>query len=299
MELHQLRYFVAVAETGSFTRAAARERVSQPALSQQVRKLERRLRRPLFDRLGRGVLLTDAGRHLLGRAAAILAAVDEAERGLREGQEDAGRLVVGAIPTVAPYLVAPALGPFLRRSPAVELALHEDLTEHLTAALLSGDLDLAIMALPVADEHLTAERLLTEPLLAALPRKHRLAARRRLALADLREEPFILLSEMHCLGGQVGAYCRQHGLRVACRSAQIPTVQTLIGLGLGVSLLPRMAAAADRGGPRAYRPLAGGGPRRTLAVVRHRQRYLSRTAERFIARLREAVRESGWTAAGG
>src|SRR5437762_1809188 len=110
MELHQLRYFVAVAETGSFTRAAERCRVSQPSLSQQVRKLERRLRRPLFDRLARGVLLTEAGRQLLGPATAILAAVDGVERSLREGDEPGGgQLAVGAIPTVAPYLLAPAL----------------------------------------------------------------------------------------------------------------------------------------------------------------------------------------------
>ena len=291
MELHQLRYFVAVAETGSFTKAAERCHVSQPSLSQQVRKLERRLRRPLFDRLGRGVLLTDAGRELLDQATGILAAVDRAERSLRDGEEaEAGRLAVGAIPTVAPYLLAPALAPFLRRHPAAELTLHEDLTEHLSAMLLAGDLDLAVMALPVGDDRLLAEPLVTEPLLLALPRRHRLAARRRPALDDLRDEPFILLSEMHCLGGQVAAVCQQHDLRVACRSAQIATVQTLIGLGLGVSLLPRMAAAADRAAGRVYRLPAGDGPRRTLALVRHRQRYQGRLARRFAEHLRAAVR---------
>jgi LysR family hydrogen peroxide-inducible transcriptional activator len=217
--------------------------------------------------------------------------VDRAERSLRDGEEtEAGRLAVGAIPTVAPYLLAPALAPFLRRYPAAELTLHEDLTEHLSAMLLAGDLDLAVMALPVADDRLLAEPLVTEPLLLALPRRHRLAARRRPALDDLRDEPFILLSEMHCLGGQVAAVCQQHDLRVACRSAQIATVQTLIGLGLGVSLLPRMAAAADRTAGRVYRLPAGDGPRRTLALVRHRQRYQGRLARRFAEHLRAAVR---------
>src|SRR5262245_3418395 len=99
MELHQLRYFVAVAETGSFTRAAQRCQVAQPSLSQQIQKLEKALRQQLFDRLGRRVLLTEAGQALLGRATAILGAVDEAERSLRDGlRPGQGRLAVGAIP---------------------------------------------------------------------------------------------------------------------------------------------------------------------------------------------------------
>ena len=120
MELHQLRYFVAVAETGSFTRAAERCGVAQPSLSQQIQTLEKKLRQQLFDRLGRRVLLTEAGKELLGRATAILASVDEAERSLRDGLEPGtGRLAVGAIPTVAPYLLPPVLTGFLRRYPSV------------------------------------------------------------------------------------------------------------------------------------------------------------------------------------
>src|SRR6516225_7852021 len=105
MELHQLRYFVAVSQSGNFSRAAERCHVSQPSLSQQILKLERRLGQPLFDRLGRKATLTGAGRLLLEQATPILAAVDEAERRLRQGGEaDGGRLALGAIPTVAPYL---------------------------------------------------------------------------------------------------------------------------------------------------------------------------------------------------
>ncbi|MFO0806324.1 MAG: LysR family transcriptional regulator [Gemmataceae bacterium] len=114
MELHQLRYFVAVAETGSFTRAAEREGVTQPTLSEQVMRLESKkhgVGRRLFDRLGRKVVLTDAGSELLGRAQSILAAVNEAERAIRDSAEG-GRLRVGAIPTVAPFVLPgqPSLG---------------------------------------------------------------------------------------------------------------------------------------------------------------------------------------------
>src|SRR5438128_2545718 len=111
MEMHQLRYFAAVARTGSFSRAAEQGHVSQPSLSQQIQKLERGLGQRLFDRLGRRAALTDAGLLLLDRALAILATADDAERRLRDGDDrEGGRLAVGAIPTIAPYLLPPALG---------------------------------------------------------------------------------------------------------------------------------------------------------------------------------------------
>src|SRR5262245_58900679 len=105
MELHQLRYFVAVARAENFSRAAERCSGSQPSLSQQVQKLERELKRPLFHRLGRRAVLTEEGRALLDRAVSILAAVDDAERRFRSGGPQGGRLALGAIPTVAPYLL--------------------------------------------------------------------------------------------------------------------------------------------------------------------------------------------------
>src|SRR5215831_18497311 len=121
MEMHQLRYFVAVAQTGNFSRAAERCHVSQPSLSQQILKLERRLGQPLFNRLGRRAVLTDAGRLLLDRATSILSAADDAERRLRAGDEaHGGRLAIGAIPTIAPFILPGTLGAFVRRCPKVE-----------------------------------------------------------------------------------------------------------------------------------------------------------------------------------
>jgi LysR family hydrogen peroxide-inducible transcriptional activator len=289
MELHQLRYFVAVAQTGNFSRAAERCHVSQPSLSQQVLKLERRLGQPLLNRLGRRAVLTDAGRLLLDRATAILAAVEEAERRLSDGGGlQGGRLAVGAIPTIAPYLLPPALEVFARRCPNVELDVQEEVTRNLIAAVIEGDLDLALVALPVADERLQVEPMLTEPLFAAVPRGHPLARRRKITIGDLSAERFILLNEMHCLGEQVLSLCRAHDCqpKIACRSAQIATVQALIALGQGVSLLPDMACRADPGNQLVYRPMANEGSRRTIAAVWHRHSYHSPAAEYFLTGLR-------------
>src|SRR5262245_35930445 len=132
MELHQLRYFVAVASTGSFSRAAERCQVTQPSLSQQIAKREVGLRQRLFDRTGRHVLLTDAGRLLLERAESILAAVDDAQRKLRESDTlEGGQVTLGALPTIAPYLLPRILKRFMARFPGVEITVHEDVTKNL------------------------------------------------------------------------------------------------------------------------------------------------------------------------
>jgi LysR family transcriptional regulator, hydrogen peroxide-inducible genes activator len=289
MELHQLRYFVAVSQSGNFSRAAERCHVSQPSLSQQIQKLERRLGRPLLNRLGRRAVLTDAGRLLLERATAILAAVDDAERRLGDGGAlPGGRLAVGVIPTIAPYLLPPALKSFARRCPNVDMAIQEDVTRNLLAAVVDGDLDLAIAALPITEERLQVESLLTEPLLVAAPRGHPLLRRRKIKVQDLALERFILLNEMHCLGEQVLSLCRAHDCQptIACRSAQIATVQALIALDQGISLLPAMACRADRSKRLVYRSLATEESRRTIVAVWHKQRYHSPAAESFLKELR-------------
>ena len=286
MELHQLRYFVAVAETGSFTRAAEREGVTQPTLSEQVMRLEGKqhgVGRRLFDRLGRKVVLTDAGQELLGRAQGILAAVNEAERAVRDSAEG-GRLRVGAIPTIAPYVLPGAVTRFTKAHPGIQLQIQEDRTERLLAAILAGDLDVGIMALPIRDERLHVETLHSEPLVMALPAKHRLASKTDVKLADVMDEPFILLDEMHCFGDQVLSLCRRGGLepKVVCRGEQIATLLAMVAAGQGVSIVPEMAATGDASPRRVYRPLGKPSPSRTLCAVWHKQRYRPPSLRSFV-----------------
>lgn len=297
MELHQLRYFVAVAQAGNFSRAAERCFVSQPSLSQQIQKLERQLKRPLFHRLGRKAVLTDAGRLLFDKAMQILAGVEDAERRLRGGDDaQSGRLSVGAIPTIAPFVLPDALRRFTKSLPQAELMIREDVTEHLVAAVAEGGLDLAVVALPMEDPRLHVETLCTEPLFLAVPRQHPLAKpRRKVTVQDLVGERFILMGDMHCLGETVLNFCRSRDCQpfIACRSAQISTIQQLIGLGLGISLLPDMARRADTSSTIIYRRLEEPQPERKLAVIWHKHYFHSPLAHKFLAELRLWAKEAG------
>lgn len=288
MELHQLRYFVAVAQLENFTRAAQKCFVAQPSLSQQIIKLERECGGPLFDRSGRKVRLTDRGRTLFDRAIEILAAVEGAKRALTE-DVDAGQLTVGAIPTIAPYLLPPLLKRFLRDYPKTEVTVSENLTEYTIQACLEGDIDVGVLALPISEDQLAIEPLLTEELLLAMAAGHPLAARRNVSMQDVSLERFVLLSETHCLGRQVVSFCKGQSCQpaISCRSAQLLTVQELVAAGNGVSLIPQMAVSADRSQQTKYRSLTGEKPTRTIAMIWRKNRYHGPAVERFIAALRD------------
>src|SRR5215471_17253643 len=167
MEIHQLRYFVAVADEGSFSRAAARVRVAQPSLSQQIRKLEAEVGQPLFDRLPRSVVLTEAGTCLIDYARQILAAINDARRCVDEFKgKVAGRLAVGAIPTIAPYVLPELIRKFQKHYPEVTLEVVEDVTDGIARRVEVGELDAALASTCAQNPTLKTEALGKEPLLA-------------------------------------------------------------------------------------------------------------------------------------
>ncbi len=294
MELHQLRYFVAVADEENFTRASEICLVAQPSLSQQIIKLEKELGQPLFERLGRRVRLTDAGRLLYDRANGILSAVDNVKNEITDSTADGnGRVAVGAIVTIAPYVLPPLLKMLGRRFPKAEVVVHENLTAHVVEECLRGELDIGLVALPIEHEQLHVETLFEDELLLATPSGHPLAKRRRVTMQDVMKEPFILLDPIHCLGEQVVAFCDQQDCKphVVCRSSQILTVQELVGLGHGVSLIPATAADGDRSKKRHYRSLTGTRPTRTLAMIWHQKRYQNQLVRCFAEQVREHAAE--------
>ncbi|PQO31142.1 hypothetical protein C5Y96_12370 [Blastopirellula marina] len=288
MEIHQLRYFVAVAELENFTRAAEQCHVTQPSLSQQIAKLERELGTRLLDRLGRTVVLTDSGKELLPRARRILKEVDSAEGWFKkpEGPESIS-LRVGALPTIAPFQLPQIIQHFRQQMPQVMLTLVEDYTDHLLDRLLKGTLDVAILALPIEDTRIQVEPLFREALMVALPPSHPLADKPSLSFSQVRQEPFVLLHEVHCLGEQILGFCRQQEFQphVVCESAQISTIQELIRLGVGISLLPEMAIdPADDSC--VYLPIRKIQPFRTIAAAWNRHRTVTRPQNLLLDILR-------------
>lgn len=292
MELRQLRYFVAAAEAGAISRAAARLRVTQPSLSQQIIKLEQQLGVDLFDRLGRGVALTDAGQRLLPRARRILSAAQEIEAGLRADiDEGRGRLAVGAIPTMAPYLVPPIVARLRADYPACEIIIREDLTQNLVEAIADNELDVAIMSAPVEHELIDLEIVGREPLLVVAPSDHPICIDGSVSLAELRAQPAVTLHEMHCLGRQISEFCaaRRLASSVVCRMTQIDTLLEFVRLGLGVSIVPAMVAAHDDRPGCTYMRFRSNPPSRDIALAWRKGRTRLRLARQFGSLMRESL----------
>ncbi len=292
MEMHQLRYFVAVAETGNFTRAAKRCFVSQPSLSQQIQKLEEELGQPLFDRLGRRAELTPAGRAFVSRARRILLDVEDAARAVRE-QSGGGRVRIGLVPSVAPYLLPELLPKMAELVPEAEIEVFEDFRTYLVEQIIRGNLDAAVLSLPPDDRSIEAELLIAEPLLVAMPRGHSFAGKPDLSLRDLAGQPFIMLGDSSSLALQTRRFFGDHdlGLSVVARCAQVKTLKTLVAAGIGLAIVPRMAVGRDKVPGIVYREMADAHPRRELMLVRHAERFHGRTEEAVADVLRKVCRE--------
>ena len=289
MELHQLRYFLAVARTKNFSRAAEQCHVAQPSLSQQIMKLEDELGERLFERTKREVSLTPAGDLLRVHAERVLQEVELARDGVREFRGLVrGRVVLGVLPTVAPYFLPQRLRAFSSRFPAVEVVVHEDTTDQLAAAVLAKEVDLALVSLPVERVGLAAEEIFDEKLLVALPAGHALAKRPRLTFDDLEREAFILMKEGHCLSGQALQFCRINGFapQISFRSAQIETVLAFVAKGWGVSVVPEMACTRPMRGVR-FRTLAG--MTRSIGIIHRKARPLSHASRALVDFLRDAA----------
>ena len=288
MEMHQLRYVVAVARAGNFSRAAEQCHVSQPSLSQQIIKLEEELGERLFDRMKREAKLTPHGEAFLPRALKILEEVDLAKREAVDAQELLrGRLVVGVLPTIAPYLLPRLLVAFAKKFPGVEIVVHEDTTAHLLKLAQACEIDFALASRPIQNERMEIKDLFTEELRLALPNGHRLARKRSVRLADLEQEPFIVMKEGHCLGDQVLNFCERRDLKptVTFRSAQLETIQALVCSGVGISLVPAMAARSERADLPEYRSLVGPKPERKIVAVWPKERPIGRAASEFLKQI--------------
>jgi LysR family transcriptional regulator, hydrogen peroxide-inducible genes activator len=285
MELHQLRYAVAVARTGNFSRAAEQCHVSQPSLSQQIQKLEDELDERLFDRTKRQARLTPHGEVFLPRALRILEEVDAAKREAADATNLLrGTVAIGVLPTIAPYLLPEVMVQFGEKFPGVAIVVQEDTTAQLLKLVHRYEIDFALASCPIAEERLEIIDLFSEELLLALPSRHRLARKRTVAAADLAGERLIVMKEGHCLGDQVTGFCERRDVtpRISFRSAQLETIQALVASGLGISLIPAMAAQKQGKDLPEYRPLQSPKPLRKIVAAWSKQRPPGRAAHEFV-----------------
>jgi LysR family hydrogen peroxide-inducible transcriptional activator len=293
MELQQLRYVIAVAEAGNFTRAADLCNVSQPSLSQQIINLEKEVGHKLFHRLGRKAVLTEAGSAFLERAKRILFEVEAATKELSDSPALERRITVGAIPTLAPYMLPSLITRCRKRYPNLQINVKEDFKANLLRAVLDGEIDLAIVALPIEENRVHVESLLKEPLLLAVGKHHALAERAAVTAADLADQTFVMLGTSSSLTAQVKSFCGDHHFepKIGFRCSQVATVKALLAIGTGVSILPRVTRSPEDEGSLVYIKLADAEPFREIGVIRHLQRYQSRGAEQFLTLLRERAGE--------
>ncbi|MGC4072885.1 MAG: LysR substrate-binding domain-containing protein [Nibricoccus sp.] len=294
MEIHQLRYFLAVAQTRNFSRAAERCHVAQPSLSQQIMKLEDELGEKLFERNKRDVALTPAGELFRLHADRVIDELEAAREKIRDVRGLVrGKVELGALPTVAPYFLPEVLKAFSTVHPGIEISIHEDTTSNLARAIDNKDIDLAIISAPAEGRHVVSRELFQEALWLALPAEHPLTNKRTISVTDLEKESFIVMKESHCLGGQALQFCQSRGFapRVSFRSAQIETVHAFVAAGLGVSLVPAMALRDDRYDGVTYREVKEQ-PARQIALIQHSARTLSRAAQ-AVADFLTATRTSG------
>ncbi len=247
MNLRDLKYLIAVAETEHFGHAASRCFVSQPTLSGQIKKLEQELGVTLFERTNRSVSITPIGSEIVRHAKLILEQADVIKQ-LAQAQRDplAGALRVGAIPTVSPYLIPLILLPLKQQYPQMRLVLSEEITDMLTRRLLEHQIDVAILATEVKEPELEVMPLFEEPFWLAHPRDHEIYSKDEITRRDLSKLNLLLLADGHCLTDQVMDVCHiKEGAMddemADLRAASLETLLQLVGAGFGCTLVPALA----------------------------------------------------------
>ncbi|HLT99570.1 MAG TPA: LysR substrate-binding domain-containing protein [Burkholderiaceae bacterium] len=253
MTLTELKYIVAVARERHFGRAAEACFVSQPTLSVAIRKLEEELGVVLFERGGAEVSVTDVGLRVIAQAQKVLEEAAMVKEIARQGEDPlAGPLRVGIIYTIAPYLLPHLVPTQVEQTPQMPLVLQENYTSRLLELLRQGELDCAIVALPIPDSGLVVEPLYDEPFLVAVPVHHHWAKRKTINPDELKQETMLLLGSGHCFRDQVLEVCPEfarysassEGIQRSFEGSSLETIRHMVAAGLGVTVMPASALSA-------------------------------------------------------
>ncbi len=272
MNLRALQYFVKLADLRHFSKAAEACFVSQPTLSTQIRKLEEELEVQLVERAPRKVMLTPVGEEIAIRARTVLRDIDQIRNVARRSRDpSAGMLRLGIFPTLAPYLL-PHVVPTVRKAfPELKLQLSEEKTEDILKLLHRGDLDAALLALPVPDDGLEIEVLFQEPFVLAIPEGHPLAAQEAVDIEELKGTELLLLEDGHCLRDHALEVCALAGAheRVDFHATSMETLRQMVAANMGVTLMPTLSVSPPIAATEnlVLRPFADPAPYRTIALV--------------------------------
>lgn len=267
MNLQSFHYLLALKNHGGFHRAADACHISQPALSIQIRKMEEELGAQLVERGHKGLLFTPAGEEVLEHARQIVQQVEEIQTMAALWQDPyAGSLSLGAFPTLAPYYLPEIIDHFVDAYPNLQVNLVEEKTQTLIHRLNSGELDAALLALPVADANLENAVVFSEKFLVGVSRHHALAQRKTIDAERLSQERLLLLEEGHCLRGQALDYCSTSGIGEVLnfRASSMETLLQMVAMGRAISLVPE--CVARRNPHLHYLKLKGEAPERTIAL---------------------------------
>lgn len=291
MDLRQLQSFIAVVEEGSLSAASKRCHVSQPALSQQMQALEETLGEPLLIRRPRGVEPTTAGELLLTHARALLAQADRLRSEFQGRRElETGTVTFGIIPTIAPYLLPRLLAPFRKTHPGITVAIEEARTAQLISKTIAGEIEFAILSDVTPEERkrgsLHLREMFREPLLLAAPASHPLSLRKEIpAPADIDPDELIHLSGGHCLTDRALRLCRIRNTNPGLQCDQLATALAMVAAGMGVTIVPKLAAA-DLSRPEVViRPFAGEGMHRVIGLLKRRGAKLTPAANQLLKAL--------------
>lgn len=269
MNLRDLQYLITVADLRSFNQAADKCHVSQPALSNQIRKLEETLGVTLFERNNKRVMVTEQGEAIVAIARRILSDVEGMHEVAQNAQDPlSGKFRLGAFPTLSAYLFPGLVPKIVQHMPKLKLVLVEEKTHILIAQLKRGELDAAFLALPVTDDQLEVTPLFDDEFLLAVQPRHPLAKRKSVTQDDLRNNKLLLLDEGHCLRDQALSVCQLAGLEEEqdFRATSLETLRQMVKAGTGITLMPKIAIQPDEKDI-CYIPFTAPKPHRTIALV--------------------------------
>ena len=272
MNIRALQYFVKLADLRHFSKAAEACFVSQPTLSTQVRKLEEELGVQLVERAPRKVMLTPVGDEIATRARSVLNEIEQIRVVARRNTDPSeGTLRLGLFPTLAPYLLPHIIPKIRKRFPRLTLQLAEEKTDDIVRLLHRGELDAALLALPIADEGLRVAVLFEEPFVLAVPEDHPLASKKTVTTEDLRGTELLLLEEGHCLREHALEVCSLAGAseRVDFHATSMETLRQMVAADVGITLMPVLAVKPPIAATQnvVIKPFEKPGPSRTIALV--------------------------------